>query len=290
VFATLKTINVAWIALALAIFLIAQVISSLRWVYVARTLGGALSLSRAVEAHFVGLWFNQVFPTSLGGDVVKVAMVKRELGLSLAIRSAILDRVSGLVFLLVSVLVLLPAYHAVLKDLQLTIVLGVFAFSSLLAMVLLARFAIRFAEYFVRVPTLHHVFHLFDNIWQFRKGRPLWEQTWTSLIVHVNGILAYALIGAALGVNANWLVYFLMTPLVFLVALLPVSLAGWGLREFGAVWLFGMASIPAESALTMSILYGLLLIAAGVPGLVLMLCGAASDRRGRWASFRREQS
>ena len=267
----LMDVKLGWVLLALLVFTAAQFISALRCVYIARTLGGKLGLNVSVEAHFIGLWFNQVLPTSLGGDVVKVAILKNNLGLSLAVRSAILDRVSGLVFLLVSMVVLLPAYANMFNNPLLTVLIGVFAGGSILTMLIVARFSEVLSLKLSFLPGLSHALHLFANIWQFRKGRPLIDQVWTSFIVHVNGIIAYALIGKSMGLDQSILVYLLLTPLVFLVALIPISFAGWGLREIGAVWLFGLVGIAPEKAMSMSIIFGLMLIIGGLPGIALLL-------------------
>ena len=64
-----------------------------------------------------------------------------------------------------------------------------------------------------------------------------------------------------------------MTPLDFLVALLPISLAGQGVREARAVWLFGSVGRPDEIAPVLSVAYGLMLSVVGVPGLAWFMRG-----------------
>ena len=79
------------------------------------------------------------------------------------------------------------------------------------------------------------------------------------------------MLGFALGINVDVITFILVVPVIFLIALIPISFAGWGLREAGAVWLFGMVGITSEGALAMSICFGLLLIVAGLPGLFILL-------------------
>jgi hypothetical protein len=52
---------------------------------------------------------------------------------------------------------------------------------------------------------------------------------------------------------------------------IPLSIAGWGLRETAAVALWAMAGLPAEGALAASILYGLLNLLGSVPGALALL-------------------
>jgi glycosyltransferase 2 family protein len=269
----------AWAVLALAIFWASQIFSSLRCVYVARILGGTINLSTSLQAHFVGLWFNQVLPSSLGGDVIKIAMLKEPLGLSIALRSAILDRLSGFIFLLLAIALTLPLYAEIFSlQPNLTFALSVLSLAGIAVIVLCAWGA----HYLQRSRSLHPVLlmlvQIFSDIWIFRMKGSMWGQFWTSAIVHFNGIAAYTLLVLALGFSINPLTLFLVVPLVFFVALIPISFAGWGVREAGAVWLFGIVGVGKESALAMSISFGLLLVVAGLPGLFLFLYQSSTRR------------
>lgn len=269
----------SWVVLALLIFWVAQIFSSLRCVYIARALGGTLNLATSLRAHFVGLWFNQVLPTSMGGDVIKIAMLKEPLGLSIALRSAILDRLSGLLFLLLAIALTLPLYAEIFSQQpKLTYALSVLAIAGITATVLCAWGAHCLQRSRSLHPVLLKLAQIFSDIWLFRMKKPMWEQFWTSAIVHFNGIAAYALLGLALGISVDFVTFLLLVPLVFLVALLPISFAGWGVREAGAVWLFGIAGIAKESSLAMSISFGLLLVLAGLPGLFLFLYQSSTRR------------
>lgn len=276
--------ELGWFVLAAALFLLAQAVSAQRHLFVIRRLGGRITPWRAQEVHFIGLWFNQVFPTSLGGDIVKAAMLTTCLGTGLAIRSVLLDRLSGLIVILLSILLLLPWYGQLFRSGWVAFGLGVGA-SGALALILIAPGLRIFARGRLgRLPGARHVMNLLDDIWQFRRRPALLEQLATSGIVHCNGVLAYALIGKGLHVEAEWLTYFLLTPLLFLITLVPVSLAGWGVRELGAVWLFGIGGVAQESALLISILFGVLLLVAAIPGGILILLSSGSLFRGRRGS------
>lgn len=267
-----QNIHLGWVITALIVFWIAQMASSLRCAYIARHLGGQLSLTTALYAHFVGLWFNQVLPSGLGGDIVKIAIMRKPLGLGLAVRSGILDRASGLVFLMAAVGLTLPLYKVLLNLTQWAslFILVVGFFSVLIAAIYFAHKITSKLQLPLRIMA---VFQTLKDMWQFHSGRALWQQIWTSAIVHANGIASYMLLSIALGFSASVLQYVLLVPLVFLIALMPISLAGWGVREAGAVWLFGLAGIPKEQAMTISIAYGIMLIISSIPGLFLFLFG-----------------
>ena len=267
-----QNLQAAWVAVALSVFWIAQGVSSLRCVYVARALGGELDFHTSLRAHFVGLWFNQVLPTSLGGDVVKIALMRSQLGLSLAFRSAVLDRFSGLAYLMAAVIAAIPLYYFVLSPVKgLVLLLGAFASAFVLGLLGVSWWAYRYPIRIPALPLLREGVQLLNDLGLFRTRRRLWEQFWTSSVVHFNGIASYALIGLAIGAHVEALIFILIVPLVFLVALLPISFAGWGVREAGAVWLFGVVGISKEQSLAMSICYGVMLVVAGLPGLFVFL-------------------
>lgn len=266
-----SNIQISWVLLALVLFWIAQIVSSKRCVYIAEALGGKLLLSTSIRAHFIGLWFNQVLPSSLGGDVIKLGVLMKPLGAGIAFRSCILDRASGLIFLLVTILLTVPLYFHALPEYYMGLTLLLL---SILSLGLIGSFAWASTQWSVRFNQSGLVMKLsqiFVDLWTLRCRPFLFQQAWTSAIVHFNGIIAYTLLGLALGIPVNFLEFFLIVPLIFLVALLPFSFAGWGIREAGAVWLFGLVGFDKINALAISIAFGLFLIIAGLPGAIYLI-------------------
>lgn len=259
-----------WVLTALGVFWAAQVVSALRCVYVVHALGGTLDMPTALRAHFVGLWFNQFLPTGLGGDVVKAAILTEPLGAGVAVRACILDRLSGLCFLMLAILATLPLYAALLPRPEMTLALGLLGagYWAVLFFGMWGASAIRRRGQ--HRPVVFKATQVLADMKRFSEFKPLVRQFWTSAIVHANGIVSYGMMAAALGVPVDFQHLVLIVPLVFLVALLPVSLAGWGVREAGAVWLFGLIGHDGAEALAISLGFGLLLLLAAVPGFAVL--------------------
>src|SRR5205085_475716 len=78
-----------------------QLVSTLRWQILARALGVGRPLRQLVGMYFIGMYFNLLLPSSVGGDVVRAWYLdggsKRRLA---AFASVFLDRLSGLLVLL----------------------------------------------------------------------------------------------------------------------------------------------------------------------------------------------
>ena len=82
-------------------------------------------------------------------------------------------------------------------------------------------------------------------------------------------IFARAL-GVSLPVSDIALVTFIST----LAATIPISVAGWGIREGALVYLFGLYGIRPDTAFAVSILYGFALTLSSAPGAFFHLAHA----------------
>jgi hypothetical protein len=63
----------------------------------------------------------------------------------------------------------------------------------------------------------------------------------------------------------------LLLPLVTLITLFPLSVGGWGVREGAMIVALGFVSVSATSAFSLSVLYGLVILASGIPGAFVWL-------------------
>ena len=66
-------------------------------------------------------------------------------------------------------------------------------------------------------------------------------------------------------------------PPALLVTTLPISIAGWGVRELAMVAVFALVGVPADGASVLSILFGLLDALISLPGGVLWVL--SGDKR-----------
>jgi uncharacterized membrane protein YbhN (UPF0104 family) len=235
----------------------------------------------------VGLFFNQVLPSGVGGDAVRAWRCHRlGIGVAAAIRSLVLDRVSGYFVLVVLFAAGIPVLLRVLPDPQQRY--GVIA---LLAASLCGLFALFAMDYLPR-PLLQ--WRLIAELAALsREGRRLFTRPVRSAVLMGLSaatvgltILSFKLVADSLNVRlalGNWIV---IVPPVTLIQLVPVSVAGWGLRELGLVVVLAGFGIPSEAALTTSLLVGLCMVVVGLPGGLVWLTdwdmapvvGAKSER------------
>ena len=68
-----------------------------------------------------------------------------------------------------------------------------------------------------------------------------------------------------------------LVPPVLLVTTLPISIAGWGVREGAMVGAMALIGVPQEGALVLSLILGLLSLIACLPGGVVWMM--SSEKR-----------
>ena len=97
----------------------------------------------------------------------------------------------------------------------------------------------------------------------------------SALCYAVLSALASALAGyciaRSLAINISPLAMIATMSIVTLVAALPISFAGWGIREVSMVTLLGLLGVNQDSALLTSLEFGLLSTLLSLPGGVVFL-------------------
>jgi hypothetical protein len=69
--------------------------------------------------------------------------------------------------------------------------------------------------------------------------------------------------------------------LVLLAMAVPANIAGWGPREGAAAWLFAAAGLGAGQGVATATVYGILVLAASLPGLLVLIAPRLRRTGGR---------
>jgi uncharacterized membrane protein YbhN (UPF0104 family) len=259
-------------AATLVMLLAANFVVAARWHLVLSAEVPSPGIETLLKIVLVGLFFNQVLPTGVGGDAVRAWRCRRVgIGLGTAIRSILLDRACGYVVLVVVYAATLPALLRVLPDAQQRD--GVIA---VFGAVLLGLLALLFFDCLPGAISRVRVIAPLADL--SRESRRLFTDParcgavlGLSTITIGMTILAFDLIGTSIGSPLPLTDWIMVVPPITMIQLLPVSLAGWGVREVVLVVALASFGVPAEAALAISVLLGLSLIVIGVPGGVIWL-------------------
>lgn len=256
----------------LALFVFQSVIAALRWNAALGAIGRPLSFRRSFVLCYIGAFFNQALPSAVGGDAVRMYKAYRDgLELGTAINGVMLDRISTVVALVFLVFFLQPL---LLAKIDIGTAEYLFPLLSLGAVVGLGLLMVldRMPERLRRWKVVRGLAHLAtDTRRLFLRPRHAGPSLFFSVVGHLNISFAVWVLAKALGIETTILDCLVMVPLVILITTLPISIGGWGVREGAMVGAFGLVGVPAESALVLSILFGLSAMVTALPGGVLWL-------------------
>jgi hypothetical protein len=99
-----------------------------------------------------------------------------------------------------------------------------------------------------------------------------------SLLIHLLTALCAWSIAHAVAAQLGYFDALLLVLPVMLIATIPISIAGWGVRESALVVAFTYAGLAAEDGLAVSVLLGLAQFAVGLVGGVVWLANSEDLR------------
>lgn len=270
VLGVVRNMKTEYLWYALAMQLISAALASYRWYLIMRRLNFKQGPLFFLKSYLKGSFFNQALPGGIGGDAYRVLeCAKLEDSRKPAFYGVLLDRVLGLIGILLLNLVANIAYPDLLPapvfHLLNAIALG--GISAVAVFAMLGKID-RLAQYkFTR--HLHEISADLRRV--YHDPQAIAVHSVLSVLIHFVSMLAVYFIGTGVGLNYGLLTFLVLVPPVMLLTIAPISLAGWGVREGGMIGLFLLVGADKTLVLSMSVLYGLVLLAASLPGLYLFL-------------------
>jgi glycosyltransferase 2 family protein len=249
-------------ALALTVFQVA--LSAWRWRYTVERLGLPLAYGVAVREYYLAMFLNQVLPGGVLGDVNRAWRHGSGAGERLsAVHGVAIERLSGQ---LVLALVVVISVSWLLGSGRVTAVqwngglwLGVGVIAVFLALWLALKTGL--AAYLQR---------LRQDLYQSLLNRTVLPvQIGSSLLV----LMSYLGVFLCLAWGAGYIestesaaIIASLGSILLLSMVVPLTVAGWGIREGAAALLWPMAGLPAEQGVALSVGYGTLVLVSSLPG------------------------
>lgn len=264
-----------WTAMAFLTVFAAVAVSAWKWGLILNVRGYALSYSRLIHHYFVGLFFNNVLPTTVGGDAVRAWETTRETGeVPEAMGSVVTERLIAGVALGITALLGLPFVETSSRLFMLVSVFLVIDL-ALVALFLLPKVAEgivtkllprRFAELRETVSKTVGV------VRETLKDRRLFlKVTLYSILFQVFVAAVNACIFEAMGVSVSLAQCIIFTPMIFTVTMLPISLSGLGVREAAYWYFFSQVGVSQVDAVVASLAFFLIVGIASLPGAPLFV-------------------
>ena len=260
-------LDLRWMTVVLIMLCGQMPLLALRWREIVVACGAMLPLATALSYSFSGQFFSQVLPSTVGGDAVRVWLLARGgAGWPTASYSVLIDRVVGVSILAVLVVVCMPwSFHMIHNPIA-RAALTLIGFGALAGALVFLTLGIKHLPVMERWWLTRHFAAASRVAWRLCRSVTGARVAAFSLAIHLMTVMVAW--GAAMAAHAavDFVhALFLILP-VMLIATIPVSIAGWGVREGAMVLAFSYAGLAASDGLIVSILFGVANLAVGVIG------------------------
>jgi glycosyltransferase 2 family protein len=276
----LSRLELGWVALALLLLTAETVLLAARWREVATVCGATLDFNSALQITFIATFFNQVLPSTVGGDGARIWLFARKgAGWARATYSVLVDRVVGLVVLALIVIACLPYTFTLVDDSIARAVLLVIGFGTVAGAVLLVLTGVQFRHFFNRwMLTRHLSSGLYIIAAVCKSHRSATIVVACSVAIHLLTIAAVWCCVKAVAAQVSFAQVLFLIPPVILISSMPVSIAGWGVRESSMIIAFAYAGLLQSDGLTVSILFGAASLVVGVVGGIIWIVSGLGFR------------
>ncbi|MGH7893585.1 MAG: lysylphosphatidylglycerol synthase transmembrane domain-containing protein [Candidatus Binatia bacterium] len=279
---SLTGVRLSWIVVALLLYLVGQGLSAVKWAVLGRSVGLRGSYAEYGRFYFIGMFFNLLGVSTLGGDVVRALYLARGHRPGLAIDSVLFDRVSGLAVLaaLGSVAMLAWPRYEVATPIRIAVVTA----GSLLVI------GWWLCPRLVELLPVDNRFRRQVEIelapfWRDR--RVLVRAVALAVVFHVSQACVQWVLGRAAGVALPLTYCLVFHPMVSVLMALPVSIGGFGVREGAYVYFLALVGVHASTAVTISLLWWAVTVIAGLVGGAIFIASGAELPKFHLPRFRR---
>ena len=265
--ARLRQIKPEWIALSVLVLGAQQVFLTVRWKQLVAHCGAEFPYARLLRLTLISTFFNQTLPSSVGGDAMRIWFLGKQTNWRVASYSVLLDRMIGVVALALIVALCLPWTFKLVQDPVGRIALLVIGLGSIAGWIVFLALGWERLHFLQRWTLTRHLAATATVATEILRSpgsvAPIFL---LSGFIHMLTALAAWCIARSVGADLSFLnALFLVLP-VMLVSVVPISIAGWGVREGAMVAAFAYAGLSQSDGLLVSILFGVSYLILGAFG------------------------
>jgi uncharacterized membrane protein YbhN (UPF0104 family) len=274
--------SLGWIGLAIAMTFLQIFVGVLRWREIGEECGAPLATRQAMRFNLIGAFFNQTLPSSIGGDAVRLWLVARGgAGWRAATYSIFVDRAIGLIALAIVIVASLPWSLSLISDPHGRSALLLVDFAALaggMGFLILGRLPWPWLKRWWGTHHLHACSVIANRVIFSRKHGPAIAVL--SLLVHVLAVVIAWCVVQSIAAPVLFGQIFQLIPPVMLITMLPISIAGWGVREATMGLAFGYAGLMPNEGVNISLLYGAVTFLVGAFGGLVWILSAEKAAQG----------
>jgi uncharacterized membrane protein YbhN (UPF0104 family) len=260
-----RTIDAGTLLVGAALAVPTTVCCAWRWRLVARGLGVGIGLPAAVAAYYRSQLLNTALPGGVLGDVHRGVRHGREAGqVARSLRAVVWERFAGQAVQVAATVAALLIVPSPVRSALPIVAVGV-------ALTCLAGILVTRAGRGAAVTRWARAAQVVRTDLRDLLSPATWPGALVTSLLAVAGHVGTFLVAAhAAGVTASPVRLLPIALLVLLAMALPLNVAGWGPREGVAAWSFAAAGLGAAQGVTTAVVYGVLVLVASLPGVVVL--------------------
>jgi glycosyltransferase 2 family protein len=253
--------SLGWIGMAIAVLFLQIFVGVLRWREISAECGAPLGTAQAMRYNVIGVFFNQTLPSSIGGDAMRLWLVARSgAGWRAATYSIFVDRAIGLIALAMIIVASLPWSYSLITDPRGRTALLFANFAALaggVGFLTLGRLPWPWLRRWWGTHHLHACSVIANRVIFRRKRGP--KIAMLSFLVHFLAVVIGWCVVQSIAAPVEFSQVFQLIPPITLICMLPISIAGWGVREATMGLAFGYACLLIGKGVNVSLLLGRIL-------------------------------
>src|SRR5689334_17216464 len=269
----LNHLEPGWLLFAVALLTLQLLLLSVRWRQIAVSCGTDMRFAGTLQINFIAAFFNQVLPSTVGGDGVRIWFAaRRGAGWTNATYSVLLDRIFGVFVLALVVAACLPWTLQLIREPVPRAILLVLAGGAIAGPLMVLLAGTHFAQSLRRWAITRHVAAVAEaaaNTCRSLQSAAI--VIGSSCMIHLLTISAAWCCVRAVAAPIGFAYVLFLVPPVLLIATVPISIAGWGVRESSMVAAFAYAGLAESDGLTLSILFGAVSFIIGIVGGIIWI-------------------
>jgi len=270
----IKSVNKPLLILSLSTHIFGIWITAVRWNTLLGTQKVKLGTTTLTLTVLIGFFFNNFLPTSIGGDVFRTydAAKKANIPIETSASIIIVERFSGIISASTyAIIALFLGFTAIGNRSFIIPVIIFFIICIIIAFLILNPSILRLNKLINKIKFLKKVKEKLANIYftflSFKKFKWVLVRVMIySFLLQFAVILNYFLAAKSLGINLNLTAFIFIVPVVTIIAMVPISIGGIGIRENTLVFIITAMGVGSEQAAICALLIFLMLIFIGIIG------------------------
>jgi glycosyltransferase 2 family protein len=276
-----------YLSLTIPLIIIPLIVNN-RWKLFLQIQGIEERFLTLAKINFISIFLGFLLPSSTGFDAIRIYQIekrhKNKLGAGGA--SVVIERLLG--FYLLSLMGVAGALFAYTRGTEVGVLIFAIFINLFVSVVLLLfknkKLYNRVSGIFLRVNKLKKTVNYLDKLYAAINSFPIDKTMFLTvpliLLFQLSSVLCAYLLFKAFGVDILFYYHLAFLPIILIISIIPISISGFGIREGGFVYFYGLIGVDGGIALLVSLLYySVLVLVPAAIGMVLYLTGSTDIRK-----------